>query len=274
MWPRKQQLQRNSINKMKIYIRLGSELSYLVIMLFLCGCSGNGYITSSVGTVLGLDVSENPKTQVPHIRFGYVRNGLYYVPTGKTLTTSNGNVGIAGPANETPTVVSEIFVNSKFLTDITISEKFAIGQGAVNSGSATATFANPAAQAVASSNGGVTTTPTAVLSPPTPTTVVLPPRSQKITISKEQMAAAVKEGIQKADLQKLQHPTIEAFKKWRDSKKTPEDADKDAAEILDSQGADKKYSRSLDGLLDFIKDPSNQDKLKNIKEALEKSTNQ
>jgi hypothetical protein len=150
---------------MKIYSGLGWGFSHLVIMLFLCSCSGNGYITSSVSTVLGLDVSENPKTQVPHIRFGYVRNGLYYVPTGKTLTTTSDNGGIVGPASETPTVVSEIFVNSKFLTDITISEKFAIGPTAVNSSAAVATLGNPAAQAVATTNGTVSAGPASVVLP-------------------------------------------------------------------------------------------------------------
>ena len=53
-------------------------------LLFMQGCTTNGYITSSVATVVGLDVSENPKTQIPHVKFGYARTGLYYVPTGKT----------------------------------------------------------------------------------------------------------------------------------------------------------------------------------------------
>lgn len=125
----------------------------LATFVTLFGCSGNGYITSGVNTVIGLDVSENPKTQVPHVRFGYVRSQLYYVPTGKTETTS-GQVGSSsGQANETPNVVSEIFVNSKFLSDITISEKFAIGATAVQSDSAHSTFSIPAAQAVAANSG-------------------------------------------------------------------------------------------------------------------------
>jgi hypothetical protein len=125
----------------------------LVTCVALFGCAGNGYITSGVNTVVGLDVSENPKTQVPHVRFGYVRSQLYYVPTGKTETTSGQTASSSGRADETPVVVSEIFVNSKFLSDITISEKFAIGNTAVQSGAANATFSIPAAQAVASNSG-------------------------------------------------------------------------------------------------------------------------
>lgn len=141
--------------------------------LLLSGCAGNGYITSSINTVLGLDVSENPKTQVPHIRFGYVRSGLYYVPTGKTESTNGGTSTSSGQANETPTVVSDIFINSKFLTDITISEKFAIGGDAVQSQAAQQSFRKNAAEAVAGS-GTVTVEP--------PTTIVqqvLPPEIRK-----------------------------------------------------------------------------------------------
>lgn len=126
----------------------------LAVSIIFGGCFGNGYIASSVNTVLGLDVSENPQTQIPHIRFGYVRSGLYYVPTGKTLAQGGQSNSIPGPASETPNVVSEIFVNSKFLSDIVISEKFAIGADAVHSDSANSTFSIPAAQAVAS-NGTV-----------------------------------------------------------------------------------------------------------------------
>lgn len=123
---------------------LRSSLAALSI-ISVGGCAGNGYITSSVNTVIGMDVSENPKTQVPHIKFGYARSGIYYVPTGKTA----GSDGATGKASDTPEVVSDIFVHSKFLTGMTISEKFAIGKEAVRSNAADTAFAVPAAQMVA-----------------------------------------------------------------------------------------------------------------------------
>lgn len=119
----------------------------LLIAIFGAGCSGNGYITSSVSTGIGLDVSENPKTQVPHVKFGYLRNQLYYVPTGKTA----GANGVTGLASDTPDLVSEIFVNSKFLQGMTISEKFAIGKAAVASDASTTAFATSPAQQLAAS---------------------------------------------------------------------------------------------------------------------------
>lgn len=118
-----------------------------VSLCWFSGCAGNGYITSSISTGIGLDVSENPKTQVPHVKFGYIRNQLYYIPTGKTA----GANGTTGSAAETPDLVSEIFVNSKFMQGITVSEKFAIGKAAVASDASTVAFASSPAQQVAAS---------------------------------------------------------------------------------------------------------------------------
>src|SRR6266478_1034820 len=111
-------------------IRAASALTCGVLIT---GCASNGYITSTVSTGLGLDVSENPQTQVPHVRFGYIRNGLYYIPTSK-LGDATGDV------TKTPNVVSKIHVATKFLQSITISEKFAVGKKAVLSGSAQQVF--------------------------------------------------------------------------------------------------------------------------------------
>jgi hypothetical protein len=173
------------------------------------GCTTNGYITSSVSTVLGLDVSENPKTQIPHIKFGYARSGLYYVPTGKTAYGDPHQQG-AGDAvanrdsvKDTPEVVSEIFVNSKFLTDITISEKFAIGPAAVDSHAAVATLGNPAAQAVAT-NGTINAAPTSVVLPTKVVTEKVPDETLKARINdvikaRQQNLDAIREAIYAAE---------------------------------------------------------------------------
>jgi len=196
---------------MKYFNALRSLFSCFGTILVFSSCSGNGYITSSVNTVVGLDVSENPKTQVPHIRFGYVRSGLYYVPTGKTQTTSVGNADNAGPANETPTLVSEIFVHSKFLTDITISEKFAIGAAAVQSTAAQQNFANNAAQAVAG-GGTVNAAPPIIVAPPT-----LPPRSEEKKLTASQIQQAVQAALTEHDLDSIRKPAAEVIKALRKS---------------------------------------------------------
>ncbi len=106
-----------------------------ILAIFVQGCASNGYISSSITTGIGLDVSENPQTQIPHVRFGYIRHGLYYIPTGKT-GNPNGNV------SETPHVVSKIHVSSEFRKGITIIEKFAVGDSVGNSAAARQLFAD------------------------------------------------------------------------------------------------------------------------------------
>jgi hypothetical protein len=109
----------------RIFIR-----SICFLSLALSGCA-NGYITTLIQTGVGLDVSENPQTQVPHIRFGYIRSQYYYVPT---LLSADGN------SVSTPDLVSTIKVQSTFLSSTLICERFAIGPDAVNSIGGAAAF--------------------------------------------------------------------------------------------------------------------------------------
>jgi len=90
--------------------------------------------------VIGLDVSENPQTQVPHVRFGFARSQLYYIPTGKTVEGSGNTGQSTGQASDTPTLVSDIHVDITPLKQIVITERFAVGQGAVNSLAAQSLF--------------------------------------------------------------------------------------------------------------------------------------
>ncbi len=121
--------------KNNAFVRLTRIFAVAIATLLIQGCASNGYISSSITTGIGLDVSENSQTQIPHVRFGYIRHGLYYIPTGKTGDPT-GNV------TETPHVVSKIHVSSEFLKGITISEKFAVGDGAGNSEAARQLFAD------------------------------------------------------------------------------------------------------------------------------------
>lgn len=118
-------------------------LSILCSTLLWCGCAAQGYIVASVQSVLGLDVSENPKTQVPHVRFGFARSQYYYIPTGKS--DSGQGAPSSGNAKETPELVSEIVVDVKFLQSAYIKERFAVGPTAVHADAARALF-NPEGQ--------------------------------------------------------------------------------------------------------------------------------
>jgi hypothetical protein len=108
-------------------------------MLLVGGCAPTGYITASVQSVIGLDISENPQTQVPHIRFGFVRNQLFYIPTGKTKSSGS----MPGSAAETPELLSDIDVYIEFLSQTRIKERFAVGPEAVKSGAAAILFVPP-----------------------------------------------------------------------------------------------------------------------------------
>ncbi len=99
----------------------------LVGALLVTGCTANGYVTTTVQSVIGLDISGNPQTQIPHVRFGFVRSQYYYIPTGKVSVGG----GPTGSAAETPELVSDIEVDLQFLHYTKIKEKFAVGKLAV-----------------------------------------------------------------------------------------------------------------------------------------------
>lgn len=104
------------------------------LLFWVSGCGAKGYIVASVQSVIGLDVSENPKTQVPHVRFGFVRSQYFYVPTGKAA-------GGSGRAADTPELVSVMEVDLRFLNYARIHERFAVGKGAVQAPAAQQLFA-------------------------------------------------------------------------------------------------------------------------------------
>ena len=126
---------------MKTFVRKVLLLLLLIVAtaLLLSGCAAKGYIVTSIQSVVGLDVSENPKTQVPHIRFGFVRSQYYYLPTGKA-ESGPGTPGGSGLAGDTPELVSEIDVEMKFLNYGRIKERFAVGDKAVQTPAANALF--------------------------------------------------------------------------------------------------------------------------------------
>lgn len=114
---------------------LGFILFMSGLVPLLGGCSSTGYIASSVNTVIGLDVSENPKTQTPHARFGFVRSQYHYIPTGKSPCADQGRSSCN--SNETPDLLSEIYVDSELFNRTVIHEKFAVGKAAYEENEAT-----------------------------------------------------------------------------------------------------------------------------------------
>jgi len=122
------------------------------ILLSIIGCSTiiRENIISSVETGTGVFITENPTTQLYEIRAGLIRSQFYSIPTGKVVKNNNAVHGEFDPslnheADQTPTIVSGIHSKSDWtnlIFGMEISENFAVGKEAVNSGAAKAMFEN------------------------------------------------------------------------------------------------------------------------------------
>lgn len=92
-------------------------------------------IISSVNTGVGLQIAENPKTQLYEVKVGYLRNQFYSIPTAKDVKRG-GNVASATNHVGTPQVVSgfggSLDLNHQALGG-GIAENFAVGETAVGS---------------------------------------------------------------------------------------------------------------------------------------------
>lgn len=79
------------------------------------GCASryaNGNITSVTQSVIGLDLSQDASSSVPHVRLGFVRSQYHVVPTGSNVFA--------------PAVISSIDVESSLHSNA-IAEDFATG---------------------------------------------------------------------------------------------------------------------------------------------------
>jgi hypothetical protein len=91
-------------------------------------------VVSSTGTVIGLEISQNPQTQMYQAKLGYNRGELAYVPTDKTDT----NAGASNVAN----VLMEMRYSSIFdLKNSGIYQRLAVGTDAVKQPGAAFLFA-------------------------------------------------------------------------------------------------------------------------------------
>lgn len=97
----------------------------MVFALLLCSCSSkNTQVIQIVQTVIGVDVSYNPQTQLPQGKMGYGRSVVMIVPTDVGHTN--------GSANVTPDMYMAFSVDAQW-TGIKIVDKFVIGAPARHS---------------------------------------------------------------------------------------------------------------------------------------------
>lgn len=97
----------------------------LIGVLLLCGCGAikNGYVVSGTSTILGVQIAENPATQLYSAKFGYARSEVALVPT-------NG-----------PAVIMELRYSGIFSRSGGIYQRLAVGNAAVMQPGATLMFA-------------------------------------------------------------------------------------------------------------------------------------
>ena len=181
-------------------------------------------------------------TTVPHVRFGYIRNGIYYIPT-------NRNADGSGDVRKTPNVVSKIHVTTKFLNNITISEKYAVGAAAVRSDSAEQLFAETASEQMAHSKDG-SLSASNIAAPPVNDSQI----SQKKVgrrVSGNKPLAGESGGSEALERQDIQGHARETLRLLPKEKRTP----KLLGRILDKAKAPAEFSRDGNGLAEYIGDP-------------------
>ena len=103
----------------------------LFVSILLAGCAINNHsIISATGTSIGVEITQNPATQMPNAKLGYVRSELAYVP----ITN-----------NFVPDVLHELSYSSIFsLKNSAIYQRMAVGSVAVSQPGATALFSKSA----------------------------------------------------------------------------------------------------------------------------------
>ena len=121
-------------------------LIMLGAMVCCSSCSNQGYsVLASTGTVIGVEVSENPATQFPQAKLGYNRAELAFVPSNR-----NGEKNPAGSfgsgAKDVADVLMELRYGGIFDTGPSsgIYQRLAVGEKAVHQPGASVMFAKNA----------------------------------------------------------------------------------------------------------------------------------
>ena len=139
-------------------------LAIALVSPSLAGCAGKilrENVLATTQSAFGLQVAQNPQTQMYEAKIGYSRNEFFLVPTDKTIMyeTSGGSdekeKSVQSGASKTANVLAEIQVGGTAKNSeqrVTIYQRLAVGDIAVKSGAAIALYAEDedvAAQAAA-----------------------------------------------------------------------------------------------------------------------------
>jgi hypothetical protein len=114
------------------------------ISFFMYGCAGRQAVIAVSGTVIGLEVSQNPANQSPQAKLGYNRGEIAIVPTNRSATEEAGTS--LGGAKDIADVIMEIRYGGIFDTGPSsgIYQRLAVGPTAVTQPGASVMFARDA----------------------------------------------------------------------------------------------------------------------------------
>ncbi len=124
----------------EVFARRSTVIVVIGSLLMLGACGGNKdhYVIAATGTVIGIDVGQNPATQTPEAKIGYHRGELALVPTNRKLegTAAEG-------AEESTDVLMEIYFGTSLQGsgESVIYQRLAVGRAAVGQPGAGVLFA-------------------------------------------------------------------------------------------------------------------------------------
>lgn len=109
--------------------------------LLLVGCATRHAVIVNTGTVLGIDISENPSTSLYHVKLGYARTEFAYVPSNRSTSTNDPTTGSG--AKDVPDVLLELKMQNIFQGG-GVYQRLAVGNIAVTQPGAAFMFAKDA----------------------------------------------------------------------------------------------------------------------------------
>jgi len=128
---------KNSVRTLICNAAIFSTASSLA--LYFQGCAGRHAVLAVTGTVIGVEISQNPQTQMYQAKLGYNRGEVAVVPSNRSAEKEPGSQG--NGAVDTPEVVMELKYSGIFSTSGGIYQRLAVGRTAVSQPGAAFMFA-------------------------------------------------------------------------------------------------------------------------------------
>jgi hypothetical protein len=117
-------------------------LLLIPLVLAVTGCTNSKhYVVAATSTIIGVEVAQNPSSQMMEAKLGYNRSELALVPSNRS-SGKDGDVAAGGGAADTTDVVMELNYGNIFsLSSSSIYQRLAVGKNAVSQPGAAFMFA-------------------------------------------------------------------------------------------------------------------------------------